>query len=153
MKNKVKWIITLIVGIFLVAAVIGLAIKLDRSTDSERLGSTAYDVGTVLTVNSDTKKAGEVDTSVKTSIYTRELLEASKVTISKADDAKISFQVFAYGENKNFLGAYDQDQAMSTKYENVKYIRIVITPTVVDENITVFKVPTYANQLVVKLAK
>ncbi len=42
MKNKVKWIITLIVGIFLVAAVIGLAIKLDRSTDSERLGSEAY---------------------------------------------------------------------------------------------------------------
>lgn len=142
MRNKVKWIITLIVGLCLIAAVIGIAVKLDRSTTDERLGSEAYSIGII-------DVEGDVDKTEKTSIYTRNSLDLDGLSIELADDAEITYSLFFYDVKDRFLS---EGTELSVAPEGAESVRIVITP-VDDDEVTLLEVSGYANQLIVKIAK
>ena len=46
-SDMVKWIITFIVGLLLIAAVVALFVKLDRQTSTTTIGGEAYSIGTI----------------------------------------------------------------------------------------------------------
>ena len=45
--DRVKWFVTLIVGLALIACVIALFVKLDRQTTTTTIGGEAYSIGTI----------------------------------------------------------------------------------------------------------
>lgn len=157
MKNKVRWIITLIVGIFLTAAVIGLAIKLDRSTDSERLGAEAYSIGTI-------DSAGDIDTKsdgYNKSIYTRKAIKVSDISSIEAlaSDATITYTLHYYTANDKWIksgvafdGISSDSELKSVDGLNVRIV-ITLKETAKDEEFTLTNISKYADQLVVKLKK
>ena len=46
-SDMVKWVVTLLVGLALIAAVVALCVKLDRQTSTTTIGGEAYSVGTI----------------------------------------------------------------------------------------------------------
>lgn len=142
MKNKLKWIITLIVGLCLIAAVIGIAVKLDRSTTDERLGSEAYSIGII-------DVEGDVDKTDKSSIYTRNSLDLDGLSIELAEDTEVTYSLYFYDAKDRFLSVGTE---LSAAPEGAECVRIVITP-VDDDEVSLWEVSGYANQLIVRIAK
>lgn len=79
-SDKVKWVITLLVGLLLIGAIIGLFIKLDRQTSTTTIGGEAYSIGLI-----DDTGANE---NGDTAIYLREAITTDGLTCKLAKDAK-----------------------------------------------------------------
>ncbi len=141
--DKIKWIIVGIVLVALVAAVIGLGVKLERRTTDERLGSEAYSIGTVT-------DAGEIDKTSKTSIYTREPIKYADITeITVYGD--IDYVIAFYDKSGKFIekcSSFTASDGESSFYS----CRIIITPKG-DDEITITEVVKYANMLEVRIKK
>ena len=58
--DRVKWFVTLIVGLALIACVIALFVKLDRQTTTTTIGGEAYSIGTI----DETGEYAEGDTAI-----------------------------------------------------------------------------------------
>ena len=147
-SDMIKWILVLIVGIALIGAVIGLAVKLNRSTTDERLGSEAYSIGII-------DEDGEIDKSEKTSIYTRNAIKVDGLTIELAKDAEVTYSLFFYNKKGKFVESKDYtttDFKSADVPEGATSVRIVITPTD-DDEITLTEIKGYANQLTVRFKK
>lgn len=144
-SDKVKWVITLLVGLLLIGAIIGLFIKLDRQTSTTTIGGEAYSIGLI-----DDTGANE---SGDTAIYLREAITTDGLTCKLAKDAKISYQLFYYDKDGKFLSASDvmtADFDSSDIPEGAESVRIMITPTDdEDGKVTFTEVLGYANQLIV----
>lgn len=146
-SDKVKWVITLLVGLLLIGAIIGLFIKLDRQTSTTTIGGEAYSIGLI-----DDTGANE---SGDTAIYLREAVTTDGLTCKLAKDAKISYQLFYYDVDGEFLSASDvltADFDGSDIPEGAESVRIVITP-ISDEDgkVSLHEVLVYASRLTVTI--
>jgi hypothetical protein len=83
-------------------------------------------------------------------IYTTKPIEALGLTITPKFNSDVSFKVFYYDRDYNFLYATEQ---MTETYTNngsyPKYARVVVTPKE-DESINVFEIVKYSRQLTLK---
>ncbi len=147
-SDMIKWIIVLIVGIALIGAVIGLAVKLDRRTTNERLGSEAYSIGIIDNV-------GDIDKTANTSIYTRNGVAVNGLSIDRAENSKITYSLFFYDSKDKFVSSKNYtttDFQSADVPASAKTVRIVITPTD-DNEVTLTEISGYANQLIVRVEK
>ena len=144
-KNKARWVVTLIVGIILVAMVAGLAIQLDRSTTTTRIGSERYAIGG-LTAEGEYK-----DTAL--SIYTPNGIKIDGLDIEVADkDSGVEYQLYFYDKDNDFLSRSDVLTADfdGSIPEGAKTVKIVITPNLESgDNINLFEISNVAKQLTV----
>lgn len=148
-SDKIKWIITLLVGLAIVGAIVGLFIKLDRQTTTTTIGGEAYSIGTI----DETGEYAEGDTS----IYLRNAITTDGLKCELAKDAKIKYQIFYYDKDGNFISASEEltaDFDGTEIPETAETAKIVITPTAdEDGKVSVMEVLGYASQLTVTVNK
>lgn len=141
------WKIALIVlaCVLVVGALAGLvtAFVVDKDDSKEgQLSTSAYSVGGL------NENGTYLDT--RESIYTKNLFKSADLKCSLVFDHNISYRVFFYDGNENFMSS---TSALTGDYNNVpygsSYCRIVITPDA-DQNIKWYEVKGYAKQLTVE---
>lgn len=138
-SDAVKWVITAIVGLALIAAVAALGVKLHRQTTTTTIDETgAY-------------KEGD------TAIYMRKAITTDGLKCELEENAKIKYQLFFYDKDENFLSASEE---LTTDYDgtdipkNAERVKIMITPTAdEDGKVSLIEVLGYANQLTVTVNK
>ena len=145
-RDKGKWLATLIIGIILTAIVAGMAIQMDRSLTTTRLGAESYSIGCL-----DAK--GEYKAS-QLSIYTREGISVDGLDIDiKESDTEFKYQLFFYDEEGKFLSSSDfftNDFDANNIPEGANTVKIVITPTLESgDNINMFEISSVADLLTV----
>lgn len=147
-NSKMAWwkiaLIALAV-ILIVGALAGLITSLVINRDDAQegqLSTKAYSVGGL---NED---GTYLDT--RGSIYTKDLFKCADLKCSLVFDHNISYRVFFYDGNENFMSS---TTALAGNYSDVpygaSYCRIVITPDS-DQNIKWYEVKGYAKQLTVE---
>ena len=147
-SDMVKWIITFIVGLLLIAAVVALFVKLDRQTSTTTIGGEAYSIGTI----DETGEYKEGDTA----IYLRKAITTKGLKCELEENAKIKYQLFFYDKDGKFLSASAEQTAdfNGPVPENATSVKIMITPTEdEDGKVSVVEVLGYANQLTVTVNK
>lgn len=147
-SDMVKWIITFIVGLLLIAAVVALFIKLDRQTTTTTIGGEAYSIGTI-DENGDYKEGD-------TAIYMRKAITTDGLKCELKDDANIKYQLFFYDKDGKFISASaEQTSDWSGEIpDNAESVKIMITPTAdEDGKVSLMEVLGYANQLTVTVNK
>lgn len=151
MSRKTKSIISGIVLVALIAGVLALAVSW-LGKDTKSISSTEFAVGAI--------NAEGVYVKNDQSIYTKDLIECQGLSIEPDFEATGTYQVFYYGEDKNFIGATDPINAEDGVYNKAstfplaKYCRIMITPDIptdedgyVEEDFKIrfYEVAGYAN--------
>lgn len=146
--DLIKWIITLVIGLALIGAVIGLSVKLERQTSFTTIGGESYSIG-VLDEN------GEYEKSDK-GIYLHNSITTDGLKCTLAKDSKITYKLFFYDKDGKFISATEQ---LSTNWngsapDKAVSVKIVITPTADEDNkVSLVEVLGYANQLTVVVNK
>jgi hypothetical protein len=148
-SDAVKWVITAIVGLALIAAVAALGVKLHRQTTTTTIGGEAYSIGTI--DETGTYKEGD------TAIYLRKAITTDGLKCELEENAKIKYQLFFYDKDGKFLSASAE---LTTDYdgtnipETAESVKIMITPTAdEDGKVSLMEVLGYANQLTVTVNK
>ena len=150
-KSKKMWkdilVITLsciaIVGVFF--GIFAVSEKLDEQTT--RTIHPSYGIGGL------TEDGKYLET--ENSIYTRNAFECQGLTITPNFDCTVSFRVYFYDGNNNFIRATEE---MRENFDDssvpyfAEFARIVITPDD-DEKIGLLEISSYANQLSMKVNK
>lgn len=145
--DKIKWIIVLIVGVALIAAVIGLSVKLSRQTTTTTIGSEAYVIGVL---DEDTGKLTEGDAA----IYTRKGISVDGLTCVLVKDAEVEYQLFFYDAKGKFLEATEllSEDFNGEVPEDAETVKIMIVPTNdEDGKVSLTEVLGYAKQLKVTI--
>ena len=145
-SNKVMLAVLCIAVIVLVSTVTVLAIQLNRTTTATLFG-TAYAVGTL----DDNGKVAES----KENIYTKDLISVDGLKITVKEKADVQYKLYFYDADKAFVSASEEWLTADfdgTIPETAKYVRIVIDP-IEDNEVFVFEVLGYANQLTVTYNK
>lgn len=148
-RGKFFSILMTLVVIALVGAVIGLGIKLDRQTTTNRIGGEAYSIGAI-------DEKGEVKNS-ELSIYTRDGVTVKGLNCELAKDAKIKYQIFYYDKDGKFVSASAE---LTADFDGTgipataEKAKIVITPTDdKDGKVTITEILGYAGQLTVQYSR
>ena len=147
-SDMVKWVVTLLVGLALIAAVVALFVKLDRQTSTTTIGGEAYSIGTI----DETGEYAEGDTA----IYLRNGITTDGLKCELADDAQIKYQLFFYDADGAFLEASEEltSDWNGSAPEGAESVKIMITPTEdEDGKVSLFEVLGYADQLTVTVNK
>lgn len=132
--------------IVLAGTVTVLAIQLNRTTTATLFG-TAYAVGTL----DDNGKVAES----KENIYTKDLISVDGLKITVKEKADVQYKLYFYDADKAFVSASEEwltADFEGTIPETAKYVRVVIDP-IEDNEVSVFEVLGYANQLTVTYNK
>ncbi len=150
--NTKKWLkiaAAIAAGVLVVGAIVGLSVKLDRQTTTVRVGTESYSVGVL-------NEKGEVKDK-NTAIIMEKSVNADGLSCTLAENAKITYQIFFYDKDDEFISATD---TLTTNYDgsetpsNAKYVRIMITPTAdEDGKVGFFEKGEYAKQLTVRVNK
>lgn len=147
-QRQLTKILVAVLFLAMVGAIIGMAIKLSRST-SERLGGEAYEIG-LIDASGDEEKGD-------TAIRTRKGITVDGLTCTPEKDAKIKYQLFFYDKNGKFISASSELTADFDKSgipETAETVKIMITPTAdEDGKVTLIEVLGYADLLVVTTNK
>ena len=146
--DRIKWIVTLLVGLALIGAVIGLAIKLERQTSTTTIGGEAYSIGML-----DSK--GAIAESNQ-SIILRNAITTDGLSVKLGKDATVKYQLFFYDKNGSFISASEQltSDFNGSVPDNAETVKIMITPTAdEDGKVSLIEVLGYANQLTVTVNK
>lgn len=148
-RGKFFSMLMTLVVIALVGAVIGLGIKLDRQTTTNRIGGEAYSIGAI-------DEKGEVKNS-ELSIYTRDGVTVKGLKCELAKDAKIKYQIFYYDKDGKFVSSSAEltaDFNGTGIPATAKTAKIVITPTEdKDGKVTITEILGYAGQLTVQYSR
>lgn len=148
-RGKFFSILMTLVVIALVGAVIGLGIKLDRQTTTNRIGGEAYSIGAI-------DEKGEVKNS-ELSIYTRDGVTVKGLKCELAKDAKIKYQIFYYDKDGKFVSSSAKltaDFNGTGIPATAETAKIVITPTDdKDGKVTITEILGYAGQLTVQYSR
>ncbi len=145
-SNKVMLAVLCIAVIVLVGTVTVLAIQLNRTTTATLFG-TAYAVGTL----DDNGKVAES----KENIYTKDLISVDGLKITVKEKADVQYKLYFYDADKAFVSASEEwltADFEGTIPDTAKYVRVVIDP-IEDNEVSVFEVLGYANQLTVTYNK
>lgn len=146
--DRVKWFVTWLVGLALIACVIALFVKLDRQTATTTIGGEAYSIGTI----DETGEYAEGDTA----IYLRNGITTDGLKCELADDAQIKYQLFFYDADGGFLEASEEltSDWNGSAPEGAESVKIMITPTEdEDGKVSLIEVLGYADQLTVTVNK
>ena len=129
-KKDIEQIFSVIlVAALLVACISGLSALFNKKTTT--ISPTVFSVGGV--------DEDGVHENVKTSIYTKDLIECQGLTIEPDYEADGKYQVYYYNAMKEYLGTSGELRAESGIYKKgetfsgAKYCRIVITPDVPED--------------------
>lgn len=148
-RGKFFSILMTLVVIALVGAVVGLGIKLDRQTTTNRIGGEAYSIGAI-------DEKGEVKNS-ELSIYTRDGVTVKGLKCELAKDAKIKYQIFYYDKDGKFVSSSAEltaDFNGTGIPATAETAKIVITPTEdKDGKVSITEVLGYAEQLTVQYSR
>lgn len=152
-KYKARWVITVISFVMSLvmfgAFIFGLFARPGETT--ETLGRSNYAIGAV-------DDSGKVIESKK-SVYSKAMNTIDGLDIDLADDATISYKLFYYDEEENFVSATEaltSDVTEASVPDNVEYFRIVITPAQVDGEdveLSIWNVGKYLGQVEVTFEK
>jgi hypothetical protein len=148
-KKNIKWIITFILISLLSVSMIFAFVKIDKNEKTKTLGTSVftYSVGLI-------DETGKYEEG-KSSIYTKDYYSTDGLTIELAEDSSVTYKIFWYDSNKEFLLASSDlsaDFPTSSVLENAKYFRLMVTPTN-DSEVSLFEIRTYASQLTVTINK
>ena len=148
-RGKFFSILMTLVVIALVGAVIGLGIKLDRQTTTNRIGGEAYSIGAI-------DEKGEVKNS-ELSIYTRSGVPVKGLKCELAKDSKIKYRLFYYDKDGKFVSSSPEltvDFNGTGIPATAETAKIVITPTEdKDGKVSITEVLGYAEQLTVQYSR
>ncbi|MCM1440218.1 MAG: hypothetical protein NC131_13595 [Roseburia sp.] len=148
-SDLIKWAITAIVGLALIAAVIGLAVKLDRQTSTTTIGGEAYIIGTL---DEETGLGADGDTS----IVLRKSITTDGLKCVPSKNAEISYRLFFYDIEGKFISS---TEAMTEAFNGgvpagADSVKVLITPTAdTDGKVSIVEVLGYAGMLTVTVNK
>lgn len=151
-KSKKTWrniLVIFLAIITLVGAIVGITALFRKSEETTKTISPSYAIGGL------DEKGAYVDT--KESIYTKDAFECYGLKTTLAFDNNISYRIYFYDENNEFLQRSEQltnafDCEKTLMPANTKTARIVITPNE-DSKISWYEKSGYAKQLTIKVNK
>lgn len=149
-KNKNLWKkigIGAVAGLLGLGAIMGVGALLNKEEETTKVIKPAYEIGALAEDGTYIESKG--------SIYTKEAFECQGLDIDLDFRSNVSYRVFFYGEDNNFLSAtekltknYDENVTPLSSY----YARIEITPND-DDKISWYEKSGYANQLTISVDK
>ena len=150
MNRKVKRILSIVLGVAVLAGAIALVANLVKPKNDDGLKEIhpTFEVGGL-------NETGEfVDT--KESIYTKKAIEYSELKVSLDFDADVTYQLFYYDEDDKFVS---KSEVLTKGHSEVlknetKFVRILVTPvyadaTDEDKEIKWYEIRNYAKQLTI----
>ena len=144
-SDMVKWVITFLLLLGLIATTVTLFVKLDRQTTVTEIGAEAYMIGAL--DDEGTKADGDA------SIVTRNAITTDGLKVKIADDAEVTYTIYFYGSEDEFISKTDaltEDFDGSAIPENAETAKVVITPTAdEDGKVDLTEVLGYAGQVTV----
>ena len=144
-SDMVKWVITFLLLLGLIATTVTLFVKLDRQTTVTEIGAEAYMIGAL----DDEGAKADGDTS----IVTRNAITTDGLKVKITDDAEVTYTIYFYGSEDDFISKTDaltEDFDGSAIPENAETAKIVITPTAdEDGKVDLTEFLDYAGQVTV----
>lgn len=121
-SDTIKWVIIFLLMTGVIGAVITLFVMLDRQTTVTEIGPEAYTIATL--------DENGVQTEGDTSIVTRDMFAANGLKVELEDEASITYQLFFYDGEGNFISATGD---LSADFdgeipENAAYAKCEVTP-------------------------
>ena len=154
--RKLKRVILWVAIIALIAAVVVAFVKIGRIDKTKDVGALSYSIGTI---NDTDGKDEKSDNALRTKHLSVD--KFNKIEIK--DNADVTYRIFYYNADKEFIGKTDalsadttelaKTQTVASATENVKYFRVVITVTDTDKTVNVFNKGGYVKQVTVTLNK
>ena len=144
-STKVKFIVVYVLIALLLVGLCATVITLDKQITTETVSVWAFKNGAL-------DAEGEYDES-DGSIYMKNVESVDGLEIEVMEDAEVTYQIFFYDEDKEFLSASEElsaDYVYANDVEGAEYFRVVITPTD-DEEIGLFEKNGYAKQLTITI--
>lgn len=144
--DAVKWVIVFVLLLAAIAAIVMLAVKLNRQTTVERIGAEAYSIGTL----DENGAAAESEAS----IYTAKGFTVDGLKVTVADDAEVEYTLYFYDADGEFLSATEalSEDFGGTIPETAETAKIVITPTAdEDGKVSLTELFGYAGQITVQV--
>ncbi len=150
-SDKWKWALTLVAMILIIGAVVALFVNVDKLTTTKTLSSLDYGLGKI----NETGIVVDADTS----IVSKDIYTVDGIVVEISGDANITYRLAFYNEDEEYIStteALNENFDVETIPENATLFRVEITPNQVEEEdvtMSVFDIPTYANQLTVTFNK
>ena len=154
--QKFKKIMLWVLIAALVTAVVVAFVKISKVEKTKDVGTLSYSIGSL---NADDGKEIKDEHSFRTKHLSAD--KFNKIDIK--DKADVTYQIFYYNEDKEFIGKSEDLSADTTELpatqtveeatENVKYFRVVVKVTDTSKKVTVFNISKYAKQVTVTLNK
>ena len=124
-------------------SVMFFSVKVLNNEKTKTLGSNIFTYSIGLLDESGEYKKGT------SSIYTKDYYSVDGLTIELKEDADVTYKVFFFDEDKDFVSSTTDFTEIP---ESAEYFKIVITPTN-DAEVSLSEVNSYAKQLVVTIDK
>lgn len=152
-KSKNLWKkvgIGAVAGVLGLGAIMGIGALVDKAEET-----TTKNINPTYAVGSLTEDGKYLES--KGAIYTKDSFQCDGLDIDLAFNNNISYRIFFYDEDNNFIESTDNQNSSYNTKDNImpigtEYARIVITPND-DDNIKWYEVDGYAKQLEIEVAK
>ena len=154
-KKIKRVLIWVLLGALVVASVVAF-VKIGKMEKTKDVGVTSYSIGSL---NADDGKEIKDERSLRSKILSAD--KFNKIDIK--DKADVTYQIFYYNADKEFIGKSEELSADTTELpatqtvqsatENVAYFRIVIKVTDTEKKVTIFNMNKYVKQVTVTLNK
>ena len=150
-NDKTKQIISAIIGLLLIATIIGVMVAIFAPSTTKTIPTSAWRRGSINTLG--------VPVESDKSIYTKDMFACQGLEISVDDGASVEYVVYYYDAERNYLGK-SAKQTGDYVGDNsfAKYARVVLTPkgadtTSSDFKIGLFDVRDYAKLITVSVLR
>lgn len=144
--DTIKWIIAFLLIFAAIAAIAVMMVKLDRQTTVTKIGAEMYSIGGI--AEDGTAEDGD------TSIVTKTAFTTDGLTVTIADDATVTYELYFYDADGEFISATEELSADfdGTIPEGAETAKIVVTPAEdEDGKVTLTEIVGYANQVTVQV--
>jgi len=154
-KKIKRVLIWVLLGALVVASVVAF-VKISKVEKTKDVGTLSYTIGSL---NADDGKEIKDERSLRSKILSAD--KFNKIDIK--DKADVTYQIFYYNADKEFIGKSEELSADTTELpatqtvqsatENVAYFRVVIKVTDTEKKVTIFNMNKYVKQVTVTLNK
>ena len=141
------------IGAVLLAGALGIGAIFGIAKLGEVLDTPTKTIHPIYSVGGISSTTGKGDSSIKSSVYTKDAFECQGLKITPNFDSNVSYEVFFYNSYEQFLYSsgsktdfYESDNKLA------KYARIVVTPNN-DDKVSWFETAKYGAQLKVEVNK
>ena len=155
-SRKLKKIALCVVIAALVISSVVAFVKIGKIEKTKDVGVTSYSIGSL---NADDGKEIKDERSLRSKILSAD--KFNKIDIK--DKADVTYQIFYYNADKEFIGKSEDLSADTTELpatqtvqsatENVAYFRVIIKVTDTEKKVTIFNMNKYVKQVTVTLDK